>query len=132
MAFALGEKGRIKMYSLVSLSLLHRTPTAQALTPADVLDILKRLDVPDEPYFKDVDSFRPRKYGDVPVITTYWGAWRDKQECIEELKNIGAAQYYQAWEGETNGVYRYIWEGIIMYEDGRPVLAFDSPYKGRG
>ena len=104
------------MYSLCSVSILHKTPRRRELTPADILQIIKT----------------GTAALDKCLVTTYWGIWRNLQEAMEELKQIPRGQYQHYLEGIHDGIYQYVWEGVVLYEDGRAVCVFDEPYKGRG
>ena len=105
------------MYSLCSVSIYHKTNKPMELTPADALAIVR--------------------YGsaslDKVIVTNYWGIFKKLQDAMETLKEIPRSHYQSYMEGvDYKGVYRYIWEGVILYEDGRAVCAFNEPYQGRG
>lgn len=104
------------MYSLCSVSIWNKTMRPTELTPSDVLQIVK---------------YGSTNLGKV-LVTNYWGVFKKLQDAMEELKEIPASHYQSYLEGRGNdGSYRYIWEGVILYEDGRAVCAFDQPYIGR-
>lgn len=118
------------MYSLCSISLLYRTRHPREITPADALALIKAGEPDNLNGFPHI-RIREDLLTSTAVVTTYWGAFKDRQECMDELKQVPKSHFQNYLEGETSGVYRMIWEGVLMYEDGRPVLAFDSPYGGR-
>lgn len=97
------------MYSLCSVSILYRT--RREPTPSDILQMVK--------------------YGNGKLnrilVTSYWGIFNNLHDSMEKLKEIPPAQY-QHWFYSAD---EYLWEGVILYEDGRAVCAFDTPY-GRG
>lgn len=104
------------MYSLCSVSIWNKTMRPNELTPADALKIVK---------------YGSTDLGKV-LVTNYWGVFKRLQDAMEELKEIPASHYQSYLEGRGNdGSYRYIWEGVILYEDGRAICAFNEPWRGR-
>lgn len=106
------------MYSLRSVAILHRTYIPRELTPADILEFVKY-------GYKDDNRF-------VIVTTQNWGAFPTIKAMKNALKDIPKIYYQTYLESVHDDKYNYIYEGVILYEDGRAICAFNEPWRGRG
>ena len=101
------------MYAVKAMSLLHKTPRPDFLTPADLLAILK------EGGSKD----------NVTVHVHTFGVAREWEYARIIYENLIPKQYFQSYlESVHDDKYYYIYDFVVIYEDDHPMVVYNSPY----
>lgn len=102
------------MYSLRSVAILHRTYINRELTPADILEFLKY-------GYKEDNRF-------ICVTVRNWGTYPTIKAMKNALKDIPKIYFQTYLESVYDDKYNYIYEGVILEEDGRPICYYNEPY----
>lgn len=101
------------MYSVFSFSAIYVSKNGRPRTPSDMLECIK--------------TDNNKTY----ILTNFWGDYKtlhDTIECIKHDIPKSECQHLICNYQNRNGGFEFLYEGIVIYEDGRAITVYGKDY----